>query len=118
MAYRSDRTAEDIKREITVLIRELKDPRVNGVMLTVVRAEVAHDLSYCKAYVSAMGGIEEATAACKALNGNARGFIRKELGARIQMRKVPELRFVPDDSVEKGIELFRKLEEIKKGTDE
>ena len=118
MSYRSDRTAEDIKREITVLVRELKDPRVNGSLLTVVRAEVAHDLSFCKAYISSLEGIEDAKAACKALNGGAKGYIRKELGTRIHMRKTPDLKFIPDDSVEKGIEMFRKLEKIHKDTEE
>lgn len=113
MGYRSDRTAEDIKREITALVRELKDPRVNSLMLTVVRVEVAHDLSYVKAYISSLGGIAEAEAACKALNGNAKGFIRKELGVRISMRKIPDIRFIPDDSIEKGIEMFSKLNKIK-----
>lgn len=110
MSYKSDRTAEDIKREITVLIRDLKDPRVNGTMLTVVRTEVAHDLSFCKVYISSLGGIEEAKEACKALNGNAKGYIRRELGARVYLRKTPDLKFIPDDSVERGIEMFRKLE--------
>ncbi len=110
MSYKSDRTAEDIKREITALVRELKDPRVDPVTLTVVRAEVAHDLSYCRAYISSLHGIEEAQAACKVLNGGAKGYIRRELGSRIAIRKTPDLRFIPDDSVEKGIEMFKKLE--------
>lgn len=114
MGYKSDRTAEDIKREITALVRELKDPRVSGAMLTVVRVEVAHDLSYAKAYISSLDGIEDAQNACKALNGNAKGYIRKEVGLRLSLRKTPDLRFIPDDSIEKGIELFAKLEARKK----
>lgn len=118
MGYRSDRTAEDIKREITALVRELKDPRVTSVMLTVVRVEVAHDLSFAKVYISSLGGIAEATAACKALNGNAKGYIRKEVGLRLSLRKTPDLRFVPDDSIEKGIEMFRALNSVKRKDDE
>ena len=113
MGYKSDRTAEDIKREITVLVRELKDPRVNSIMLTVVRTEVAHDLSFCKAYVSSLNGIEDAKVACKALNGNAKGYMRRELGARLGLRKTPDLKFIADDSIEKGIEMFRKLDVTK-----
>ncbi len=113
MGYKSDRTAEDIKREITVLVRELKDPRVNSLMLTVVRTEVAHDLSFCKAYVSSLGGIEDAKVACKALNGNAKGYIRRELGSRLGLRKTPDLKFIADDSIEKGIEMFKKLDVTK-----
>lgn len=115
MSYKSDRTAEDIKRELTVLVSELKDPRVQDGMLTVVRAEVAHDLSYCKAYVSSMHGIETAAAACKALNGTAKGYLRREIGARLRLRKTPELKFIPDDSVEKSIAMFQKLRDAEAG---
>ncbi len=118
MGYRSDRTAEDIKREITALVRELKDPRVTSVMLTVVRVEVAHDLSFAKVFISSLGGIEEAKRACKALNGNAKGYIRKEVGLRLSLRKTPDLKFVPDDSIEKGIEMFKALNSIKRKEDE
>lgn len=118
MGYRSDRTAEDIKREITALVRELKDPRVTSVMLTVVRVEVAYDLSFAKVFISSLGGIEEAKSACKALNGNAKGYIRKEVGLRLSLRKTPDLKFVPDDSIEKGIEMFRALNSIKRKEDE
>ena len=118
MGYKSDRTAEDIKREITALVRELKDPRVNSLILTVVRVEVAHDLSYAKVYVSSLGGINEATDACKALNGNAKGYIRKEIGLRLSLRKTPDIRFIPDDSIEKGIEMFKVLNTTRKKDEE
>ena len=118
LGYKSDRTAEDIKREITVLVRELKDPRVNSLMLTVVRVEVAHDLSYAKVYISSLGGIEEANSACKALNGNAKGYIKKEIGARLYLRKTPDIRFIPDDSIEKGIEMFKVLNKNRKKDEE
>ena len=118
MGYKSDRTAEDIKREITALVRELKDPRVSEAILTVVRVEVAHDLSFAKVFISSLGGIAEAEAACKALNGNAKGFVRKELGARLFIRKTPDIRFIPDDSIEKSMELFKKLNSVKEKNEE
>lgn len=107
--YKASRSAEDIKREVAALVRELKDPRVDSLTLTVVRTEVAHDLSYCKVYISSLNGIEEAKTACEALNGNAKGFIRHELGVKLYLRKAPELKFIPDDSIEKSIEMFNKL---------
>ena len=58
--YRIDRTSEDIKREITAVIRELKDPRVMDKLLTVVRVEVSSDASFAKVYISAMEGIDTA----------------------------------------------------------
>ena len=62
--FHIDRISEDIKREIISLMRELKDPRVAGKMLTVVNVTVSNDLSYAKVYISAMRGIEEAKTAC------------------------------------------------------
>lgn len=107
--YKASRNAEDVKREIASMVRELKDPRVDSLTLTVVRTEIAHDLSYCKIYISSLHGIEEAKTACDALNGNAKGFIRRELSSRLYLRKSPDLKFIPDDSIEKSIEMFNKL---------
>ena len=91
-------------------VRELKDPRVAGKMLTVVNVTVSNDLSYAKVYISAMSGIEEAKTACKGL-ASAQGYIRRALGNNLHLRKAPELTFVADDSIEKGMEIFEKLKE-------
>ena len=111
MSYKADRTAEDIKRELTLLLAELKDPRLDAAMLTVVRTEVAHDLSFCKAYLSSLEGIDSAKAACKVLGGPAKGYLRREIGGRLGLCKAPDLRFIPDVSVERSFEMFRKLKE-------
>lgn len=107
--YKNNRTAEDIKREITAIIRELKDPRVQGKLLTVVRIELASDLSFGKVYISALEGIDTAKTAVKGLE-NANGLIRRELLHRLKLRKAPELKFVADDSVKQGIELWQNYE--------
>ena len=65
--YHIDRITEDIKREIVAILRELKDPRISG-MLTVVKVSVTNDLSYANAYVSAMEGMEAAKASVKGIN--------------------------------------------------
>lgn len=109
--YRTDRVSEDIKREIVAMIRELKDPRVKDKMLTVVRVEVSSDLSYAKVYVSALEGLDTAIEAVKGLV-SATGRIRREVGTRLHLRKTPELKFIADDSVEHGMEIFKKLEEV------
>lgn len=111
--YKNDRTAEDIKREITAVIRELKDPRVAGKMLTVVRVELANDLSFGKIYISAFDSIETAKEAVKGLD-RAQGLIRREICSRLHLRKSPELKFIADDSVREGIELFRRYDMAKK----
>ena len=107
--YKNDRTAEDIRREITAIIRELKDPRVQGKLLTVVRIELANDLSFGKVYISALEGYETAVNAVKGLQ-HAQGLVRREVANRLRLRKSPELKFIADDSVRKGIELWQEFE--------
>ena len=108
--FRINRVSEDIRREIISVIRDLKDPRVMGKMLTVVRVEVSSDASYAKVYVSDIKGIESAREAVKGLT-SATGYIRREVGSNLHLRKTPELKFVVDDSIEQGFSMFKKLEE-------
>ncbi|MGI6270050.1 MAG: 30S ribosome-binding factor RbfA [Candidatus Howiella sp.] len=101
--FKLDRITGDIQRELADILREVKDPRVSG-LLSIVKVDVSGDLSYAKIYVSAIEG-EAATAdSVKGLK-NAAGFIRRELGHRLQLRKVPELRFVADDSIAKSAQI-------------
>lgn len=108
--YKTNRMAEDIKREITAVLRELKDPRIDK-MLTVVRADLSGDMSTCKVYVSSLGGIERTKESVQGLK-SAAGFIRRELFHRLQMRKSPELTFIADNSIERGAEISKKLNDI------
>ena len=110
--FRINRVSEDIRREIIAIIRELKDPRVMGKMLTVVRVEVASDASFAKVYVSVLKGIDSAKEAVKGLTA-ATGYIRREVGSRLHLRKTPELKFIADDSIEQGFNMFKKLEETR-----
>ena len=109
--HRYGRVAEDIKREIAAIVREMKDPRVRAGMITVVRAEVSGDLSFVKVYISAMEGLEKAKLAVQGLTG-ATGFIRREVGQRLKLRKTPELRFIADDSISYGMDIIKKLEDL------
>ncbi len=109
--YKIDRVSEDIKREIAAITRELKDPRVMDKMLTVVNVYVSSDASYAKVYVSALDGIETARTAVKGLT-SATGYMRRELGKRLHLRKTPELKFYADDSIEKGMEIAGMLNNI------
>ena len=115
--HRIDRVSEDIKREIVAQIRELKDPRVKDKFLTVVRVDVSSDASYAKVYVSDLKGLESAAEAVKGLE-SATGRIRREVGQRLHLRKTPELKFIADDSVEKGFELFKMLEDAEGRNDD
>ena len=107
-SYHINRTTEDMKRELTALLRDVKDPRVQGKLLTVVRVNLSGDGAVAKIFVSAMEGFEEAKIAVKGLE-SAAGFLRGELGRRLQLRKSPELRFVADQSIEAGTEIIKKI---------
>ncbi len=110
--YRIDRVSDDIKREIIAIVRELKDPRVLDKMLTVVRVEVSSDASYAKVYISALEGLDTAKEAVKGLK-SATGYVRREVGKRLHLRKTPELVFIADDSIEHGMNIVKIMDDLK-----
>ncbi len=110
--FKVQRYNEDVKREITDILRSVKDPRVDE-LLTVVKVDLSNDYSYCKVYVSSLNGIEKAKESVKGLQ-SAAGFIRRELSMRVQMRRSPELSFVADDSIEHSAEISKKLNDLLK----
>lgn len=110
-SHRIERTTEDIKRELTAIFRELKDPRVQQAFLSIIRVDVTNDLSYCTVQVSAIEGLERAKEAVKGLK-SAAGYIRRELGHRLQLRHVPELIFKATDSIEYSANISRILNDL------
>ena len=114
-SHKLGRTTEDIRRELSALLRELKDPRTQNMLLSIVRVEVTNDLSYCTVYVSAMEGLDRAKTAVQGLK-SASGFLRRELGHALQLRYTPELQFIADDSIAYGahiLEVLRDPEKVK-----
>lgn len=109
--HRLERTTEDIKRELTAIFRELKDPRVQQAFISIIRADVTNDLSYCTVYVSAMEGLDRANEAVKGLK-SAAGFIRRELSHRLKLRYVPQLIFKATDSIEYSANISRILNDL------
>lgn len=109
--FKINRITSDIKIALSELLREVKDPRVSK-LLSIVKVDVSGDLSYATVYVSAIEGYETTVASVKALKG-ASGFLRRELGARLKLRKVPELRFVADDSINISANISRIIENFK-----
>ena len=107
-----NRESEDIKREITDIMRSLKDPRITG-LLTIIRVDMSGDGSYCKVYVSSLDGLDAAKTAVKGLE-NAKGFIKRELGRRLTFRRMPELRFIADNSTEYSSTIMEKLTQLNK----
>ena len=106
--FKHGRITSDIKMAIAELLREVKDPRVSP-LIGVVKVDVSGDLSYATVYVSAIEGYEKTVESVKGLK-NAAGFLRRELGNRLKLRKVPELRFVADDSIIKSAHIMNIIE--------
>ena len=109
--YKINRITSDIKISLSELLREVKDPRVSK-LLSIVKVDVSGDLSYATIYVSAIEGFESTVNSVKALKGAA-GFLRRELGARLKLRKVPELRFIADDSIEQSANISKIIDSFK-----
>ena len=110
--FRNGRLSEDIKREISALIREeIKDPRVNGSFTSVVRTELSGDGSHCKVYISNFDGFEASKAAVKGLE-SASGMIRRHISNKLRLKKCPELKFIADNSIEHSAEIAKMLEKI------
>ena len=95
---RSERVADLLKKEVAaMLFREIKDPRVQGIV-TVISVKVTRDLRHAEFFVTVLGGGPEEKAALKGLH-KAAGFIRRSLGKRLRMRRIPELHFKLDETV-------------------
>lgn len=113
MANRIDRINEEARKEISAIIRELKDPRVTKGLCSVVSVDITKDLRWCKAYVSVFG---DETAQKDAIEGlkNAAGFVRKELAHKLGLRYTPEILFTLDNSIEHGAHINKLLNDMNK----
>jgi ribosome-binding factor A len=97
---RTRRVGEQIQREVAgILQEEFKDPRLG--MISVSGVEVSRDLAHAKVYISVLGGEEDVSETVKVLN-KAAGFLRHQLGQRMRLRSVPQLRFLYDGSLAEG----------------
>ena len=106
---RKDRVSEQIRRELSELIRtELKDPRVGMVSITDV--EVTADYAHAKVFFSTLAGSERLEEVMVGLQ-KASGFLRRELGKRITIHTTPQLKFVFDQSLERGADLSKLIQE-------
>lgn len=113
-SIKNTRINTEVQRELSEIIRlEIKDPRVNAVMVSVVAVEVTPDLKYCKAYISVLGDAEAAKSALVGLK-NAVGHIRHELARRINLRNTPEITFILDQSIEYGVNMSKLIDEVTK----
>lgn len=107
---RIGRINEEIQKELSDLLRNLKDPRVQNTMISITRVEATPDLRYAKVYASFL----EADKAEDALKGlkSASGYLRRELGRALQLRYTPELVWTLDDSITYGAKMLKLINSL------
>ncbi|MCI2105922.1 MAG: 30S ribosome-binding factor RbfA [Intestinimonas sp.] len=113
---RIGRINEEIQRELSSLIRTVKDPRVHG-MISITAVDTTADLRYAKVFISVLdkNDIPEVLKGLK----SAGGYLRRELGRSLGLRYTPELVFEKDDSIDKGahvLEVLRGMEQDEEGS--
>ena len=107
--YRQGRINDEFQKEIAMILRDVKDPRVSGAFISVTAAEVTPDLKFAKVYYSALMGDKKEIK--RGLQSSA-GFIRGQIARRMNLRITPEITFVEDGSIEYGAKISKILEGI------
>ena len=114
MTARTDRIDAQLREEIGLIIgRDVADPRIGFVTVTAV--QTAPDLSHARVWVSVLGSDAERQEAIRALRG-AMTFVRRELGRRLELRRIPVLHVRLDDGAERGTRLMKIIDELETGT--
>ncbi|MEW6514764.1 MAG: 30S ribosome-binding factor RbfA [Pseudomonadota bacterium] len=108
---RGDRVAEQIRRDLVDLLRQVKDPRVAQLLplVTITDIEVTADYAHAKVFYTSLAGMERGPEIAKGL-AHAASFLRRELGRRLHIHHIPELHFVFDASVERGTRLSQLID--------
>ena len=107
--YRRGRINDEMQKELALILREIKDPRIKDAFISITAVEATGDLKFAKVYYSAMLGDKKEIA--KGLKSSA-GFIRRQLAMRLNLRMTPELSFYEDHSIEHGAKISKLLENI------
>ncbi len=115
--FNTARLAEDIKREISTAMRDIKDSMVAKAMVGVSRCELTSDLSYCKVYITTLDGGETTKTAAEHLK-KAEGFFKRRINERVKMRKLPQLIFVADNSMDYYEHISEVISKLPKPADE
>ena len=109
---RIGRINEEIQRELSDLLRSVKDPRVHG-LVSIVRVDTTPDLHYAKIYVSVLNK-EDGKEVLKGLR-SAGGYLRRELGRSLNLRNTPEIHFIADQSIAYGVKMSRLIDQVNQG---
>ena len=107
---RINRINEEIQKELSNLLRTVKDPRVQDTMISITRVETTPDLRYTKVYVSFLQE-EKAKEALKGLQ-SAGGFLRRQLGGNLKLRYAPEIVWALDDSITYGAKMLKLINSL------
>lgn len=111
-SIKNTRINMEVQKELSILInREIKDPRINP-MTSIVAVEVAPDLKHAKVYISVLGDEESRQATYEGLR-SASAYMRGQLAKRINLRNTPALTFVMDQSIEYGVNMSKKINDVK-----
>ena len=110
-SIKNTRINGEVQKELSVIIRdEIKDPRISP-WTSVVDVQVAPDLKTCKVWISVLGSEQEREDTGKGLK-SAAPYIRRELAHRLNLRNTPEINFVMDQSIEYGVSMTHKIDEV------
>lgn len=110
---RINRINEEIQKELSSLLRTVKDPRVQDTMISITRVETTPDLRYTKVYVSFLQA-DRAQGAMKGLQ-SAAGFLRRQLGTNLKLRYAPEIVWALDDSITYGAKMLELINNLPYG---
>ena len=113
---RINRINEEIQKELSSLLRTVKDPRVQDTMISITRVETTPDLRYTKVYVSFLQN-EKADEALKGLK-SAGGYLRRQLGSNLKLRYAPEIVWALDDSITYGARMLKLINSLEVRHDE
>lgn len=109
--YRKNRVDDAVTMEMASIIRDINDPRVSSALITVTGADVTADFKYAKIFYSILGADDDPETKKEVSRGlrSAAGFVRGQLAHRLNLRITPELTFIEDESMRRGVEIAAKI---------
>jgi len=112
--YRQNRVNDAVTLELAQIIRNVKDPRVSGAFISITGSDVTPDFKYAKIYYSVLGADNDHEAEKEIGKGlkSASGYIRTQLAKTLNLRVTPELTFIPDESMKRGVEIAAMINKL------
>ena len=111
--YRQIRINDEMMKEVSEIVRSIKDPRIKSSFISITGVDCTPDLKYAKIYYSVITNNEEERADIAKGFKSASGYIRKQLAERLNLRMTPELKFISDESIERGADIAKLMKKVK-----